>query len=82
MKACDNITLAPNGDLIVCEDAGIGSCISGITPSGAMYKIAENVAYDTEFTGGVFSPDGETFFVNAQGVGKTLAITGPWMNRA
>lgn len=82
MKACDNITVAPNGDLIVCEDAGLGSHVSGITPEGKIYIIAENVGYDTEFTGGVFSPDGSTFFVNAQGAGKTLAITGPWMKRA
>jgi hypothetical protein len=82
MKACDNITLAPNGDLIVCEDAGLGSCLNGITPDGQIYKIAKNVAYDSEFTGGVFSPDGSTFFVNAQSAGKTLAIKGPWMERA
>jgi secreted PhoX family phosphatase len=32
----------------------------------------------TEFTGVTFSPDGSTLFVNAQGKGLTLAITGPF----
>jgi secreted PhoX family phosphatase len=36
------------------------------------------VGYKSEFAGGVFSPSGETFFVNIQGAGLTVAITGPW----
>ncbi len=78
MNSCDNITLAPNGDLIICEDAGHGSRVLGVTAKGNIYPILENVGYDSELTGGVFSPDGTTFFVNVQAAGKTLAITGPW----
>jgi hypothetical protein len=29
--------------------------------------------------GATFSPDGTTLFVNIQGDGLTLAITGPWL---
>lgn len=33
---------------------------------------------DTEWAGSVFSPDGQTLFVNLYTPGITLAITGPW----
>ena len=50
----------------------------GITPEGSIYKFAHNAASDSEFAGATFSPDGSTLFVNIQGDGLTLAITGPW----
>jgi len=50
----------------------------GITPKGELYHLAENVGYASELAGGVFSPSGKTYFVNIQGPGITLAITGPW----
>ena len=36
----------------------------------------------TEFAGSCFSPDGSVLFVNMQGPGLTLAIRGPWKERA
>jgi hypothetical protein len=77
VKSCDNLTVSPWGDLVVCEDDH-HPFVVGITPAGQFYKLAENVGYMSEFAGGVFSPDGSTYFVNIQHPGLTLAITGPW----
>jgi secreted PhoX family phosphatase len=77
LKSCDNLTIAPWGDLVLCEDHA-HPFVVGITPAGEYYKLAENVGYQSEFAGGVFSPDGSTYFVNIQGAGLTIAITGPW----
>ncbi|WP_018473326.1 alkaline phosphatase PhoX [Echinicola pacifica] len=77
LKSCDNVAIAPWGDLILCEDDK-HPFVVGITPEGKYYKLAENTGYKTEFAGGVFAPDGKTYFVNIQGAGLTLAITGPW----
>lgn len=77
LKNCDNLTVAPWGDVVLCEDASHPFLV-GITPGGEYYKLGENVGYESEFAGGVFSPSGETFFVNIQGAGLTLAIEGPW----
>lgn len=81
LKACDNLTVAPWGDVVICEDDGGSSAVVGITPEGKMYAIA-HVDMDSEVAGGCFSPDGTTFFVNIQkNPGQTLAITGPWRSR-
>lgn len=75
---CDNLTLAPWGDVIICEDKNDARII-GITPQGKSYEIAKNIGYrKSEFAGPVFSPSGKTLFVNIQSPGVTLAITGPW----
>lgn len=75
---CDNLTIAPCGDVIICEDKADARII-GITPKGETYVIAKNVGYrQSEFAGPVFSPSGKTLFVNIQSPGLTLAITGPW----
>lgn len=77
---CDNITVAPWGDVIICED-NVDARIIGITPKGESYAIAKNIGYrESEFAGPVFSPSGKTLFVNIQSPGLTLAITGPWRN--
>ncbi len=75
---CDNLTIAPWGDVIICEDKHDPRII-GITPKGNTYVIAKNIGYrQSEFAGPVFSPSGKTLFVNIQSPGLTLAITGPW----
>ncbi|HEY5772221.1 MAG TPA: alkaline phosphatase PhoX [Chitinophagaceae bacterium] len=77
-RYCDNITVAPWGDVIICEDS-VDARIIGITPGGDAYVIAKNIGYrESEFAGPVFSPSGKTLFVNIQSPGLTLAITGPW----
>ena len=75
---CDNLTVAPWGDLILCEDGGDKQFLIGITPSGRFFKLGKNSASNSEFAGACFSPDGSTLFVNIQHQGLTLAITGPW----
>jgi secreted PhoX family phosphatase len=80
-RNCDNLTQAPWGDLIVCEDtvdtpAACG--LVGVRPDGSQYRIANNAYSASEIAGVCFSPDGEIMFVNIQYPGMTLAITGPW----
>lgn len=84
----DNLTIAPNGHLIVCEDpywGGSGSYLPraidssapcylrGVTPAGAVYDIAQ-LHGRSELAGACFSPDGRTLFVNVMSPTKTLAI--------
>ena len=78
MDMCDNITVAPWGDMIICEDGKGTDFLLGINPNGTIYKLAKNALNSKEFAGGVFSPDGSILFVNIQLPGMTLAITGPW----
>jgi secreted PhoX family phosphatase len=82
----DNICAAPWGDLVICEDLvsqhqGKTPHLRGITPEGKIYSLAKNARNASEFAGSCFSPDGSTLFVNMQGLGLTLAITGPWQKR-
>ena len=77
LKNCDNLTISPWGDIILCEDHE-DAFIRGITPSGEIYTFGHNVGSQSEFAGATFSPSGKTLFVNIQGNGETLAITGPW----
>lgn len=78
---CDNLTVAPWGDVVICEDKNDARII-GITPQGKSYVIAQNIGYrKSEFAGPVFSPSGKTLFINIQSPGVTLAITGPWNKR-
>ena len=78
LENADNITIAPWGDVIVCEDGPNGNYVRGVTPLGQLYTLAHNTMNDSEFAGATFSPDGTTLFVNIQRPGLTLAIIGPW----
>jgi secreted PhoX family phosphatase len=76
----DNITIAPTGHLIICEDQyteTVDNHLRGITPDGQVYAFARLHA-QTELAGACFSPDGRTMFVNIYSPAKTLAISGPW----
>ena len=76
---CDNLALAPWGDLILCEDGPGDQYLRGLTPDGQIYDLARNAHKDrSEFCGACFSPDGRTMFVNVQEPGYTYAIKGPW----
>jgi len=75
----DNLTVAPNGHLIVCEDqygAVVDNYLRGISPDGTAYPLAR-LRTQTELAGACFSPDGQTLFVNAYSPTATLAITMP-----
>ncbi|HEY9373278.1 alkaline phosphatase PhoX [Streptomyces sp.] len=74
----DNITVSPYGGLVIAEDGEGAQHLFGATDRGRTYPIARNELNDSEFTGVVFSPDGDTLFANIQTPGIMLAITGPW----
>lgn len=88
----DNITVAPFGDLFLCEDSSDDfQYIVGVNTKGELYQFAKNVVFSqvandpakqpfvgNEFAGACFSPDGQTLFVNIQTPGITFAIWGPW----
>ena len=78
LHMCDNLTVAPWGDLLLCEDNGSLNHIRGIDKNGEIYTFACNRVSTSELTGIVFSPSGKTLFVNVQENGDTVAITGPW----
>lgn len=76
----DNLTVAPNGHLIVCEDQygdTVDNHLRGVTPFGEVYAFAR-VRTQTEPAGACFSPDGKTLFLNLYSPTKTVAITGPF----
>ena len=76
----DNLTVAPNSHLIVCEDQyslQVNNHLKGVKPNGDIYDFAK-VRWQTEAAGACFSPDGSTLFVNLYSPTATLAITGPW----
>jgi secreted PhoX family phosphatase len=79
LQACDNLTVAPWGDLIICEDGVEHNYLRGVTPAGEIYTMGDS-AYHTqsELCGACFAPHHPTLFVNLQRPGLTLAITGPW----
>ena len=82
----DNLCVAPNGDLIICEDLidpfkrKQFQHLRGVTPDGKIFTLARNPdgANKYEFCGSTFSPDGSILFVNIQTLDHTFAIKGPW----
>lgn len=79
LDLCDNLAVAPWGDLILCEDGRGDNYLRALAPDGSIYDLARNAHDDGgEFCGACFSPDGSTLFVNVQVPGMTYAITGPW----
>jgi hypothetical protein len=78
VENCDNVTVTPWGDLILCENGPGEEFLVGVTPEGKFYRFARNAMDYSDLAGATFAPDGTTLFVNLQGSGVTLAITGPW----
>ena len=74
----DNVTIAPWGDLIVCEDNSKINRLWGFNQTRGSYLIAENSYTGSEFAGVCFSPLDNTMYVNLQYNGMTLAIDGYW----
>ena len=77
----DNITVAPFGDVFLCEDGDGEQYIVGVTPQGELYQFAKNNLNTREWAGACFSADGKTMFVNIQTPGITFAIwpeSGSW----
>ncbi|MEU9871021.1 alkaline phosphatase PhoX [Actinomadura sp. NPDC048021] len=82
----DNICLAPQGGLMVCEDGNGAQHVFGVSRRRTVYPMArnsQNIGTETEpewgeFAGVTFSPDERTMYVNVYTPGTTFAITGPW----
>ncbi len=89
LESCDNVMVAPWGDLIICEDNAApapvvgtftgSNYLRGVTPEGKIYTLGRNRYLGiSELAGIAFAPNHPTMFVNIQVPGLTLAITGPW----
>jgi secreted PhoX family phosphatase len=76
----DNLTVAPWGDLVLCEDGASTQYLRGVTLDGRIYALGRNAFNNSEFTGACFDPVHPILYVNIQNPGLTLAITGPWRN--
>ena len=46
------------------EDGPAEQYVRGVTRGGAIYDFARSIINSSEFCGGCFAPDGQTFFVN------------------
>jgi secreted PhoX family phosphatase len=82
LDAPDNITVAPDGRLYLCEDGSGGDNIVAVDHDGSLQILAQNIWSGSEWAGACFSPVGNVMFVNMQGDGLTFAIKGPWKRRA
>ncbi len=83
LKNPDNLTVAPTGDLFLCEDSEPPQFIRGLSPDGGIYDFARTSTRESEFAGVCFGPDGRTMYVNQFGDvnlegAVTYAIWGPW----
>lgn len=79
----DNLAVAPNGHLMVCEDQYtdvVDNHLRGITPDGTAYPLAR-LRMQTELAGVCHSPDGKVLFLNIFRPTMTLAIRGPWIGQ-
>ncbi|MGW2656367.1 alkaline phosphatase PhoX [Streptomyces sp. NPDC001478] len=82
----DNICLAADGGLMVCEDGNGAQHVFGLTRRGEVYPMArgrQNIGTAEEpewgeFAGVTFAPDLATMYVNCYTPGTTFAVTGPW----
>lgn len=81
MESPDNVFVTPWGDVWFAEDGAGENRVMGITPGGETYEFARTIG--SEFAGPTFSPDGRTFFLNAQDHQVTYAVWGafPRTNR-
>lgn len=75
----DNLTVAPWGDIMLCEDGSSEQYLRGVTANGEIYTLGRSSYVGlSELCGVCFAPNHPTLFVNIQNPGITLAITGPW----
>lgn len=74
----DNITVSPWGELFIAEDGSDDQYIRTLGDGGEVFDFARNALSGSELAGVCFSPDGTALFVNIQGDGLTLMITGPF----
>jgi secreted PhoX family phosphatase len=70
----DNITVAPDGALFLCEDRSGSDRVVGVDSNGDVFPFLRNPRDKSEFAGACFSPNGKFMYVNSQGVGITFAV--------
>jgi secreted PhoX family phosphatase len=70
----DNITVAPDGALFLCEDRGRDNRVVGVDINGDVFPFLQNARDNGEFAGACFSPNGKFMYVNTQSVGITFAV--------
>jgi len=78
----DNITVARDGTLYLCEDGSSGSFgepnfsqrVVGVDANGGLFNFCQNLLTTAEFAGACFSLNGRYMFVNVQGPGITYCI--------
>jgi len=64
----DNLVIVPaTGDIFLQEDGDDDQFVRGVTRRGRIYDFARSLINSSEFCGGCFSPDGQTFFLNQMG---------------
>ena len=51
----DNLTVSPQGALLLCEDGGGEQFLRGVTLDGHIFDFAKNLRGDDEWAGGVFA---------------------------
>lgn len=85
MSMPDNITVTPQGSLIVCEDSDLRSLdeqpfqqLVGVTVGGTAFPFCVEPTGQSKWAGATFSPDGNVLFANLQTPGLTIAFWGPW----
>jgi uncharacterized protein len=77
-----NVVIVPaTGDIFLQEDGSGPQFVRGVTLAGGIYDFARTTANETEFCGGCFDPDGQTFYVSQQGERGSLP-NGPANNEA
>lgn len=95
LQSPDNVVVVPaTGDIFLQEDGNGEQFVRGVTRAGEIYNFARTTDNETEFCGGCFDPDGQTFYVNQQGDrgnlpggpvnggAVTYAIYGPFNKRS
>lgn len=80
----DNITVARDGTLYLCEDGSAGrpgqpnfsQRVVGVDASGGLFEFCRNIipGSTAEFAGACFSQNGKYMYVNCQGPGITYCI--------
>lgn len=78
----DNLTIAGDGTLYLCEDgsagspgdANFGQYVVGVDGAGGLFQFAHNLLDTSEFAGACFAPGDRIMAVNAQGLGVTYSI--------
>ncbi len=64
----DNVVVVPaTGHVFLQEDSSGEQFVRGVNRRGRIYDFAQTLVNASEFCGGCFSADGQTFFLNQQG---------------